>query len=121
MNFYLCLHLNFLNFSMNLLSPKFLANFCCNSSDLLPPFGASVLEPGFDLRVGHLEGFGQGGPLCGGQVLLFVKALLQLGDLQSGERGARLLSLGRRAVLVRVANPPCDRERGCNTNKTTLL
>jgi hypothetical protein len=43
---------------------------------LLPPLGASVLEPGFDLRVGHLEGFGQGGPLCGGQVLLFVKALL---------------------------------------------
>lgn len=87
----------------------------------LPPLGAPVLEPGFDLRVGHFEGFGQGGPFCGGQVLLFVKALLQLGDLQSGERGARLLSLGRRAVLVRVTDSPRDRERGCNTNTRKTL
>lgn len=49
----------------------------------LPPFSASVLEPGFDLSVGHFEGFGKSGPLGRRQVFLAVEALLQLADLQS--------------------------------------
>lgn len=67
---------------------------------LLPPFGASVLEPSFDLRVCHLQSLGKGGSLGRRQILLPVKAFLQLTDLQPCERSPRLLLLGRRPVLV---------------------
>lgn len=67
-----------------------------------PPLGAPVLEPGLDLRVGHLQGLGQGGALRRGQVLLAVEAFLQLTHLQAREGRARLLLLRRRPVLVRV-------------------
>lgn len=70
----------------------------------VPPLGPPVLEPGLDLGVGHLELLGQGGPLCRGQVLLSVEALLQLHDLGARERRPGLLALGRRAVLVGMAN-----------------
>lgn len=73
---------------------------------ILPPFGASVLEPGLDLRVGHLQRLGQGGALGRRQVLLPVEALLQLADLHAAEGRARLFPLGRRAVLVRVTDAP---------------
>lgn len=65
-----------------------------------PPFGASVLEPGFDLGVCHLQGFGQSCPLGRGQVLLSVEAFLQLTDLQAGEGCPRFLLLRRGSVLV---------------------
>ena len=76
-----------------------------------PPLGPAVLEPGFDLRVRHLQALGQGGPLGARQVLLPVEALLQLADLNSGEGRAGLFPLGRRPVLVRVSYPPGDGER----------
>ena len=69
-----------------------------------PPLCPPVLKPCLDLRVGHLEPLGERGALRGGQVLLLVEALLQLADLDAAERGARLLALGRGAVLVRVAD-----------------
>lgn len=76
-----------------------------------PPLGPAVLKPGFDLRVCHLQAFGQGCPLGAGQVLLPVEAFLQLADLHSGEGGPGLFSFWRRPVLVRVSYPPRDRER----------
>ena len=77
-----------------------------------PPFRPPVLEPRLDLRVGHLQGFREGGPFRRRQVLLLVKSLLELGDLQPGERRSGLLSLGRGSVLVRVSYPPRHGERG---------
>lgn len=71
---------------------------------ILPPFCPSVLKPGLDLCVCHLQGLGQGGALCRRQVLLPVKPFLQLADLHPAERGARLFPLGRRSVLVWVAD-----------------
>lgn len=41
-----------------------------------PPFGASVLEPCFDLGVRHFKQFGQSGPLSRCQVFLFMESLL---------------------------------------------
>jgi len=76
-----------------------------------PPLGPAVLEPGFDLCVGHLQTLGQGGPLGAGQVLLPVEALLQLADLNSGEGGAGLFPFGWCPVLVRVSYPPRNGER----------
>lgn len=67
---------------------------------LLPPFGASILEPGLHLRVGHLQSLGEGGSLRGRQVLLSVEAFLQLTDLQPSERSPRLFLLRGRPVLV---------------------
>ena len=75
-----------------------------------PPFGASVLEPSFDLGVSHLQGLGEGGPLGGRQVLLPMEALLQLTDLQPSERRPRLLLLRRRPVLVGVTYTTCYSE-----------
>lgn len=71
---------------------------------LLPPFCPPVLKPGLHLCVRHLQRLGQGGALGRGQVLLPVKALLQLADLHPAEGGSRLFPLGRRPVLVRVAD-----------------
>lgn len=70
----------------------------------LPPFRPPVLKPGLNLRVRHLQGLGQSGALGGRQVLLPMEALLQLADLHPAERGARFFPLGRRPVLVRVAD-----------------
>ena len=64
------------------------------------------MEPSLDLSVGHLEALGHGCPLRGGEVLLLVEALLQLADLDPAEGRPRLLPLGRRPVLVGVADPP---------------
>ena len=72
----------------------------------LPPLSPPVLKPRLHLRVRHLEALGHGRPLGGGEVLLLVKALLQLADLDPAEGRARLLPLGRRPVLVGVADPP---------------
>ena len=71
----------------------------------IPPLGPSVLEPGLDLGVRHLELFGQRGAFGGGQVLLAMKPLLQFRHLLATERGPRLLPLGWSAVLVGVAHP----------------
>lgn len=75
-----------------------------HAAGCLPPFRPPVLKPGLDLRVCHLEGLGQGGALRRRQVLLPVKALLQLTDLHPAEGRAGLFPLGGRPVLVRVAN-----------------
>lgn len=75
-----------------------------------PPFGASVLEPGFDLSVSHLQGFGEGGSLSRRQVLLSVEALLQLADLQPSEGCPRLLLLRWRPVLVGMTYTTCYSE-----------
>ena len=40
---------------------------------ILPPFSSSVLEPGFDLGISHLQRFGQSRSFCRSQVLLLVK------------------------------------------------
>lgn len=74
----------------------------------LPPFGPAVLEPGFDLGVGHFKGLGQGGSLGGRQVFLSVESFLQLHDLEAGERGPGLLTFGWRSVLVRMPDPTCN-------------
>lgn len=68
------------------------------------------MEPGFDLRVCHLEGLGEGGPLSGGQVLLPVEAFLKLTDLQPGEGRPRLLLLRGRPVLVGMTYTTCYSE-----------
>lgn len=73
----------------------------------LPPFRPAVLEPGFDLSVGHFERLGQGGSLGWRQVLLSVESLLQLHDLKAWERRPRLLTFGRRSVLVRMPDSTC--------------
>lgn len=73
----------------------------------LPPFRPAVLEPGFDLGIGHFERLGQGGSLGGCQILLSVESLLQLHDLKAGERCPRLLTFGRRSVLVRMPDSTC--------------
>jgi len=62
---------------------------------LLPPFGASVLKPGFDLRVRHLQPLGQRGALGGGQVLLLVETLFQLANLQKKRRPSIEVSKAR--------------------------
>lgn len=72
----------------------------------LPPFGASVLEPRFDLRVGHLERFGQGRAVHGRQVSVLVELVLQLRYLATRERSPGLFPLGRSPVLVRVSDAP---------------
>ena len=77
---------------------------------LSPPLGPPVLEPGLDLRVRHFEGLGERRPLGRGQVLLAVEALFQLTDLHPRKGRARLLTLGRRPVLVGVADAPGHRE-----------
>lgn len=79
-------------------------------TEALPPFGASVLEPGFDLSVSHLQGFGEGGPLCRRQVFLSVEALLQLTDLQPCEGRPRLLLLRWRPVLIGMTYTTCYSE-----------
>lgn len=76
-----------------------------------PPFGPAVLEPGFDLRVCHLQTLGQGCSLGAGKVLLSVEALLQLADLDPGEGRAGLFPFGRCPVLVRVPYPSRNGER----------
>lgn len=73
----------------------------------LPPFGPAVLEPSFDLGVGHFKRLGQGGSLGGRQVFLSVESLLQLHDLEAGKRGPGLLTFGWRPVLVRMPDPTC--------------
>lgn len=91
------------------------------SARILPPFCPSVLKPGLDLCVRHLQGLGQGGALGWRQVLLPVKPFLQLADLHPTERGARLFPLGRRTVLVRVADATGHgegREGSCNRKFT---
>lgn len=76
-----------------------------------PPLGPAVLEPGFDLRVRHLQTLGQSCALGAGQVLLPVEPFLQLADLNPGERGSGLFPLGGRPVLVGVSYPPRNSER----------
>lgn len=78
---------------------------------VLPPFCPSVLKPGLDLRVCHLQGLRQSGALGRCQVLLPMEAFLQLTDLHPAEGSARLFPLGRRPVLVRVADTTGHRER----------
>lgn len=80
------------------------------ASVISPPFCSSVLEPCFDLCVSHLEGLGQSRSLCGSQVLLSVKAFLQLADLQASKRRPGLFLLGGRPVLVRVTYTTCYSE-----------
>lgn len=75
-----------------------------------PPFRSSVLEPGLDLSVGHLQGFSQGGPLSRRQVLLSVEPLLQLADLQPGEGRPRFLLLRWRPVLIGMTYTTCYSE-----------
>ena len=84
--------------------------FCCWASTALPPFGASVLEPSFDLGVCHLQSLGEGGSLGRRQIFLPVKAFLQLADLQPCERRPRFLLLRRRSVLVWMTYTTCHSE-----------
>ena len=85
----------------------------------LPPFCTSVLEPSFDLSVGHLERLGKRRPLCGRQIFLFVKTFLQFCYLQASERCPRLLPLRRCSVLIRVSNSPRNGESGCERQQAT--
>lgn len=85
--------------------------FSGQTSSHRPPLGSAVLKPGFDLRVRHLQTFGQSGPLGAGQILLSVETFLELADLNPGEGCPRLFSLWRGPVLVRVSYPPRDGER----------
>lgn len=90
---------------------------------VLPPFCPSVLKPGLDLCVCHLQGLCQGGTLGWRQVLLPVEAFLQLADLHPAEGGARFFPLGRRPVLIRVANTAGHREGwqgGCRRQEEDL-
>lgn len=92
---------------------------------LSPPLGPPVLEPGLDLRVRHFEGLGERRPLGRGQVLLAMETLFQLTDLHPRKGRARLLTLGRRPVLVRVADAPGhgegrERRRGCGDTRGPL-
>ena len=48
-----------------------------------PPLGPSVLEPGLDLRVRHLQVLGQRRPLRRRKILLLVKTLLKLANLNN--------------------------------------
>lgn len=82
----------------------------------VPPFSPSVLKPSLDLSVGHLQTLGQGRSLSGGEVLLSVKPLLQLNDLQSGEGRPRLLPLRWRSVLVWVADTTAHYHSPINDN-----
>lgn len=84
-----------------------------NSPPLCPP----VLKPGFHLRIRHFQSFSQGCPFGRRQILLFVKTFLQFGDLQPGEACPRLLSLRRRPILVRMADPPWKRSSYCRKQK----
>lgn len=68
--------------------------------------------PGLHLGVRHLEPLGQLGALGRSQVLLLVEAALEFGNLLTRERGSWLLALGRRSVLVGVANAAWDERRG---------
>lgn len=92
---------------------------------LSPPFGPPVLEPGLDLRVRHFEGLSERRPLGRGQVLLAMEPLFQLADLHPRKGRARLLTLGRRPVLVGVADAPghCEgreRRRRCGDTRGPL-
>ena len=92
---------------------------------LSPPLGPPVLEPGLDLRVRHFEGLGERRPLGRGQVLLAVEALFQLADLHPRKGRARLLTLGRRPVLIGVADAPGhsegrERRRRCGDTQGPL-
>lgn len=77
---------------------------------ILPPLCPSVLKPGLNLCIRHLQGLGQGGALSRGQVLLSVKTFLQLTDLHPAEGSAWFFPLGRRPVLIWVANTAGHRE-----------
>ena len=92
---------------------------------LSPPLGPPVLEPGLDLRVRHFEGLRERRPLGRSQVLLAVEALFQLANLHPRKGRARLLTLGRRPVLVRVADAPGhgegrERRRRCGDTRGPL-
>lgn len=92
---------------------------------LSPPLGPPVLEPGLDLRVRHFEGLSERRPLGRGQILLAVEALFQLADLHPRKGCTRLLTLGRRPVLVRVADAPGhgegrERRRRCGDTRGPL-
>lgn len=91
---------------------RMFGRFCTNAYTLVtsPPLGASVLEPGFDLCVGHLQCFGQRSTFSRRQVLLPVKAFLQLTDLQAGEGRPGLFLLRRCPVLIRVTYTTCYSE-----------
>lgn len=82
-----------------------------------PPLGPSVLEPGLDLRVRHLQTLGEGRALRTGQIFLSVEAFLQLADLHARERRAGLFPFGGSSVLIRVTDPPGHGERNesCRT------
>jgi hypothetical protein len=87
----------------------------------LPPFRSSVLEPSFDLSVGHLERLGKGCSLCRRQVFLFVEALLQLCDLKTSEGCPRLLTFWWSPVLVGVSDTPRNGERRCEGQQAPNL
>lgn len=67
--------------------------------------------PGLHLGVGHFEILGHGDALGRSEILLLVETLLQFANLLPGERGARLLPLGRRPVLVGVPNATGHHQR----------
>lgn len=104
------------------------------ASSYLPPLGSTILEPRLHLGVGHFEATRQCGSFSGSQVLLLVEPFLKfchlgialriitcvlkcmsvlISYLNSSERGARLLSLGRRSILIRMSYPTGDGEGGC--------
>ena len=62
---------------------------------VVPPLGASVLEPHLDLCVGDVEAGGDGRALGGRQVLLSAERVLELRQLRARERRARLLARGQ--------------------------
>ena len=67
------------------------------------PFGAAVLVPGLDLRVGEGERRRQVHPVLDAEVFLPLETPLQLLQLVVGEGGASLARLLRLAVAVVVA------------------
>lgn len=83
----------------------------------LPPLGATILEPGFHLSIGHFEATCQSGSFRRSQILLFMEALFQLGHLNASERGAWLFPLWRSAVLIWMADASGDRKSGCKDNR----
>lgn len=93
----------------------FIYDFYDVSVSLLPPFGSSVLEPRFDLRVGHLERFCQGRTVDGRQVSVFVELLFELRYLTASERRSRLFPLRGRSVLVRVSDATGAEESASTT------
>lgn len=63
----------------------FFNRWCIFFSQLNEPLLPSVLVPGLDLRVGKVEGGGQFHPVLHAQILLALKAALQLRQLVVGE------------------------------------